>query len=150
MHFREVRSPDSLSLSPQDLVGQRLVSIDASVAPNSWVFHFERAKLQVGSLWRLVSSRQVTVTGNDHGQKFGHETSVDASSRLHAALDDQPITSAHLGPVNGDLTIEFGAISLQVVVSSAGYESWGLSRADGSQLVAISGGRVALFRSEPR
>jgi hypothetical protein len=148
MHFREVRSPDPTTLSPQDLVGQRIVSIDDSAAPNSWVFHFERARLQIGSLWRLVSDHQVTVTGDDHGQMFGHKTPVDASSRIHAALGDQPVTSTRLGPVTGDLTIEFGTISLQVVVSSGGHESWGMSRADGSQLVAISGGRVALFRSD--
>ncbi len=149
MRLSEVRTPDPAALSAQDLVGQRVASIDISAAPNSWVFRFERATLQVGSFWRLVSDYNVTVTGSDHGQMFGHATPVDASSRIFAALGDRSVTATRLGPVTGDLTIEFGLLlRLQIVVQSSGYESWGLFRADGSQLVATSGGRVALFRPD--
>jgi hypothetical protein len=149
MRLREVRTTDRAALSAQDLVGQRIASIDISGAPSSCVFRFGRATLQVESFWRLVSDRNVTVTGSDHGQMFGHETPVDASSRILAAVGDRSVTATRLGPVTGDLTIEFGPLLLlQLIVESSGYESWRLSRADGSQLVATSGGRVALFRPD--
>jgi hypothetical protein len=139
-------APDVTALSAQDLVGQRLTSIDTTSAPNFWIFRFEHAQLSVETIWRLVSENQVIATGDDHGQMFGHRSPVDSSSRLLGAVGEQCVSATSTGPVIGDLTLKFGPqLRLELLVRSSGYESWMLARADGTQLVAVSGGRLALF-----
>jgi hypothetical protein len=149
MRMIQVQTTDPAELSADELVGQRVTLIESSAAPIMWWFRFERCTLSVETVWRLISDSRVLVTGEDHGQMFGHDTPVDASALLREAVGDRPVTAAHLGPIHGDLTLEFApTLYLQVFVQSSGYESWSLSKSDGSQLVATSGGRVSLYRPD--
>jgi len=145
----EVPSPDPDDLSLGFLVGRRITAIDVSTAPNNWVFSFDGGgTLAVESLWRLVSEGRIEVTSDDHQQRFGLPTLVDASAHALQTIDAKPIRGAHFDTTTGDLTIEFvNTLRLEAIVTSGGYENWAVSKPDGTQLIAVGGGRVAFFRS---
>ena len=82
MLINEVSSPQPDDLSLEFLVGRRVTGIDASEAPNNWIFLFDgKRTLSVESLWRLVSDRRIVVTSADHQQRFGLPEPIDASER---------------------------------------------------------------------
>jgi Family of unknown function (DUF6188) len=147
MHLTEVARPDPESLSVQQLVGQQLTNIDVSGLPN-WVFHFSGGvKLSATTVWRLLASGRVEVTSEDHGQTFGAVEPEDAFGALARTTHDRPILTAAVDAVTADLSIGFtDDIRLQVLSISAGYENWTMFRPDGTQLVAMGGGRLALFK----
>lgn len=65
-----------------------------------------------------------------------------------AALASARVALATYDEVTGDLRIDFdNGVSLQVLVTSSGYESWTLSQCGGAFLVATGGGRVVPFDS---
>jgi hypothetical protein len=149
MRITEIPSPDPDDLSLEFLVGRRMTVIDASAAPNGWVFRFDGSgTLGVECLWRLVSDERIVVTSEDHQQRFGLPAPIDASARALQAIDAKPIRRARFDTTTGDLTIEFAnGVRLEAIVTSGGYENWAFSKPDGTQLIALGGGRVAFFRT---
>jgi hypothetical protein len=127
IRITEIPSPDPDDLSLEFLVERRITVIDASAAPNGWVFRFDGSgTLGVECLWRLVSDERIVVTSEDA----------------------KPIRRARFDATTDDLTIEFAnSVRLEAIVTSGGYENWALSKPDGTQLIAVGGGRVAFFRT---
>jgi hypothetical protein len=149
MLINEVSSPQPDDLSLEFLVGRRITEIDASAAPDSWVFLFDgKRTLGVECLWRIVADGRIVVTSADHEQRFGLPDPIDASARALLAIDAKPVHAAHFDTTTGDLKIEFAdSLRLEAIVTSGGYENWGLWKPDGTELHAVGGGRVAFFRS---
>ncbi len=133
------------------LLGCRLESVDASAAPDQWLFRFEQGiTLNVVSLWRVISAGRVLITSVDHGQMFGLSEPVDASVVCQSAIGEAVPQSAAYDDITGDLTIKFSkTIRLEAIVNSSGYESWTLSDARGNMFVGLGGGSVAVWRSSP-
>jgi hypothetical protein len=142
--YRPIHKGDREAMSVACLAGLRLVEIDASAAPYSWVFRFEGAcALTAEGLWRVIASGRVAVTGMDHDQIFGLEVPVDAGRRATDVIGSAVVATAGFDGSTGDLWIEFaGGVRLEILTTSTGYESWTLWRPDGTQLVGTGGGEV--------
>jgi hypothetical protein len=142
------RDPGTMSLACVD--GRRITDVDASAAPSCWVFHLgSDCRLTAEGLWRLIKDGRVVVAGIDHLQWFGLPAPFDARQRTIEAIGSAAASAARYDPETGDLRIEFsGGARLEVITHSSGYESWTLSRPDGTQLVAVGGGEVVLYGPE--
>jgi hypothetical protein len=76
---------------------------------------------------------------------FGLKEPVDARAEALNAIGGAVIQRARCAEVTGDLRLEFDNDAwLDVLVDSCGYESWQLSKPDGTVIVAIGGGKVTL------
>jgi hypothetical protein len=117
--------------------------------PLVWSFAFAPGRtLQVESLWRVITPRGVVLTSNDHGQRFGLPSPVDASKEVSILLASKAITSVTVDELTSDLTIAFGPeLRLEVVATSAGYESWQIHDSAGVNYVAQGGGKVSTWTS---
>ena len=131
------------------MVGRKLLGLDSSAAPGSWVFRFDGdCVLTAESMWRVSKGGRITVSDRDHEQLFGLSVPVDATARVMQATAGATVTHAHFQSI-GDLRVEFeNGASLEVLTDSSGYESWTLFRPDGTQLVATGGGEVVPFGPE--
>lgn len=148
MRLTEVLKPEPGALSAGFLVGQRLGEIDRSALPY-WRACFDGGTcLVAATLWRFIENGRVRVTSEDHGHRFGLPEPVDAYARLEESVGNRAVSSAAIDARTGDLKIGFGPeMSLEVLSTSCGYENWTLHNVDGSQLIALGGGRVGLFRA---
>ncbi len=109
---------------------------------HSTAFHCGDAVLVVESLWRLRVAVAMRLTSDDHEQKFGRDTPVDGPVGAYALLRDREVQGVKVDDRCADLvfTLE-GDTVLEVLTTSAGYESWEL-RAPTHRLVAVSGGTI--------
>jgi hypothetical protein len=123
------------------LIGLACTGVSPSTEHSS-AFRFGNATLVVESLWRISRDGRLRRTSNDNGQRFGHQTAVDANSEATELLAGRRIAEVRVEPLRGDVVIRFdGEVILEVITDSAGYEAWTLS-APGRSLVAASGGTV--------
>ena len=106
----------------------------------SWFFRFSDAEsLRAGCLWRLMRNGRLSLTSNDHGQKFGLTQPVDAVLLAAASLTGKEVVSIAWSDETGDLGIILGDdLVLQVLVDSSGYETWELSL-EGKRYIAQGG-----------
>ena len=117
--------------------------------PHVWSFAFEPGRtLQVESLWRIVTPRGVVLTSGDYGQRFGLPAPVDASKEVSKLLASEAISAVRVDEATSDLSLAFGPdLRLEVVATSAGYESWQIHDAAGVNYVAQGGGKVSTWTS---
>ena len=102
-------------------------------------------RLQVESLWRLVSSGTLVLTSRDDGQLFGHGQPVQAIVELSNKLVGRTLSAVHLSPATADLALNFGSHVFQAISDSSGYEAWQLEGPAGTVAVGQGGGNVAVF-----
>lgn len=123
----------------QALVGGRITSVrlDAKV----WTITFDNASvLTIECLWRLEASGKIIRTSEDHLQMFGNSTFVDSASELEHQTKGVSVSAATFIAGTADLRLAFGpSIVLEVISTSAEYESWHVSTSSGNELHAISG-----------
>ena len=91
-----------------------------------WVIEFaSRFVMAVGTLWRLVGATYVCVTSEDHGHQFGLPAPVDAAAKANDLLSEATIQAVEFDARTGDLRFHFNdTLSLEIVTTSSGYESW--------------------------
>lgn len=83
------------------------------------------------------------MSSDDHGHPFGLDTPTDSAERASALFGSRKIESAVVRAETGDLVLRFaGDVMLEVLVTSAGYESWALFSPTGGEVVAIGGGEL--------
>ncbi len=147
--YRPICERSERTMSVGCMLGRRLLELDSSAAPGSWVFRFDGGcVLTAESMWRVIKDGRVTVADMDHEQLFGHSAPVDAAARVLQATAGMTVTQADFQST-GDLRVQFeNGVCLEVLTNSSGYESWTLFRPDGTQLVAIGGGEVVPFGPE--
>ena len=115
--------------------------------PGNTTFTFGDAQLAVDGWWRVIVGGLVSITSQDHQQLFGRSKPIDARREAMAVLAERPIEQAILREA-GDVVITVeGGTRLEVLVSSAGCESWNLT-APGHHFVGMPGGRVSDFSPE--
>ncbi|AXK71268.1 hypothetical protein DWG18_02490 [Lysobacter sp. TY2-98] len=81
-------------------------------------------RIQVESLWRLLSDDCLVLTSGDEGQLFGRASPVRAIPELAAALVGKPVSSLLASAGTRDLTVVLGNLTFQVIADSSGYEAW--------------------------
>ena len=102
-------------------------------------------RVQIESLWRLLSSGTLALTSRDEGQLFGRKEPVHAISELSNKLLGHTLTAVQVSRETADLTLNFGGQSLQVVSDSSGYEAWQVAGPIGIVAVGQGGGNVAVW-----
>ena len=106
--------------------------------------HFGRDfMIAIGSQWRLLNNERILVTDSDDSQWFGLSAPVDAAAKANAALDGNSLRSIEFSPVTGDLRFHFsGALVLEILTISSGYESWEMYLRNEHFAVGGSGGLI--------
>lgn len=90
--------------------------------------------------WRLVGSKSIIVSSEDDGHQFGLPAQVDAETLANQALSDKLVDHAILDVRTGDCEINVGGfLSMQILTSSMGYESWQMYK-DGEFIAAVGNG----------
>jgi len=102
-------------------------------------------RLQIESLWRLLSSGTLALTSRDDGQLFGRNEPVNAVSDLSSKLLGQTLSALQVAQGTADLTLHFGEQILHVVSDSSGYEAWQVEGPTGTVAVGQGGGNVAVW-----
>ncbi|GAB3782516.1 DUF6188 family protein [Dyella agri] len=102
-------------------------------------------RLQIESLWRLLSSGAVALTSEDEGQLFGGSQPLRAIPELSSKLHGQTLVSCQATPGTADLTLNFGQSVLQVITDSSGYEAWQVEGPAGTLAVGQGGGNVVVW-----
>jgi hypothetical protein len=148
--YRPIPERTVAAMSVRCLVGCRLLDLDSSAAPGSWVFRFDgECVLTAVGTWRVIKGGRVRVAGEDHQQRFGLPAPMDAGRQAVQTIAGGVVTHASFDEGTGDLRVTFdNDVRLEVLTDSFGYESWTLFRPDGTQLVATGGGEVVPFGPE--
>lgn len=102
-------------------------------------------RLQIESLWRLLSSGTLALTSKDEGQLFGGSQPLRVLSELSSKLLGQTLASCQVAQGTADLTLNFGQAVLQVVTDSSGYEAWQVEGPTGTVAVGQGGGNVVVW-----
>jgi len=130
------------------IIGCRIESVSFHES-HLWSFALAPGRtLKVESLWRIVTPRGLALTSDDHGQRFGLPSPVDAAQEVSKLLASRAITSVTVDELTSDLAIAFGPdVRLEVLATSAGYESWQIYDSAGVNYVAQGGGKVSTWKS---
>ena len=127
------------------LIGECCTAVTERYVGNA-TFEFPSASLAIDCAWRLLRDGWLVLAHRDHEQLFGRATPVDVFREAAALLAGRPVTAGRIDVQVGDIALEFaGGMRLQVFNDSSGYEGWRIGRADGTSLVAASGGEVSIF-----
>ncbi len=123
----------------QTLVGLQIASVH--VDDHVWAISFSNdSTLTVECLWRLTSKATLIRTSEDHLQMFGNSTFVDAAWELEHLTRGISVSSVTFVPGTADLRLELGPSTvLEIISTSAGYESWHLAVPDSGELHAVAG-----------
>ena len=116
---------------------------EVTAREHDWLFIFSsHVSIVAESHWRLLEGNRVIITDEDHGQLFGHKTPVDATAVVCTELNGAPVVRATFSQVS-DLLLSFtNGCTLELLVSSAGYENWHAYGPDESHTFAIGGGEL--------
>jgi hypothetical protein len=136
-----------MSLDLKPLVGQTVVSVEK--IDYSWFFTFSGGdSLATQASWRLVGSKGLIVTSEDHAQQFGLPEPVNAAKILTDDLHSTPITDANYDSRTGDLFLNFcDQKYIQFLQMSFGYESWKL-RIGRKEFICLGSGSYAEFEED--
>ena len=124
----------------QSLLGDRIENTKYDEASESWLIQFKGGStLNVECMWRLLEEGVITSTSSDHDQMFGRKTPFNGEAALNE-MEDHEILSVDAQVKTGDINIKLGEyFTLQILPTSAGYESWQFKEKDGQSITAISG-----------
>lgn len=124
----------------KSIIGQHIESASHDVDSNSWLIKFGGgSSLNIECMWRLLEEGVITSTSYDHGQFFGNEKPFNGEAALNEMAEHE-IVSVDSHVETGDVNIKLGEyFILQIIPTSAGYESWQFKDTNGSSIVASSG-----------
>lgn len=112
--------------------------------PDNTTFEFGDAQLAADGWWRVITNNVIAITSGDNARQVGVPRPVDVRREAIALLAEHRVEAARV-TADGDLVLRLdGGVRLEVLASSAAYESWNLT-APGHHLVAMPGGRVSDF-----
>ena len=116
----------------------------------SWRFEFEgRTTLDVRCPWRIVADGRIALGNGDHGQQFGLPKSLDGKQQAERLLVGS-VAKVSLREQTADLILELEqGTSLEIFNSSSGYEGWECSSTDGLLAVAMGGGEISVWMTDP-
>lgn len=131
------------------LVGRRCTAL-TYFGLNSWRFDFEeQTRLDVRCPWRIVANDRIALGNVDHEQQFGLPKPIDAIHEVSSLLKGR-VVMATVRKGTADLVIEFANRTfLEVFNSSSGYEGWECSSKNGLLAIALGGGEIQTFHTDP-
>ncbi len=138
-------SQDGPPFNGAPLVGQRLLSVEKK--NYTWLFVFSAdVSIATESAWRVIERHRIVVGSEDHDQRFGRPSPVNAGNEVLTRAQGGIVEAVSVAADTGDLTISFSTTTyLQLLQLSSGYESWRLV-ANGQQTVCTGGGSIATDR----
>ena len=108
---------------------------------------FSKVTVGVECLWRIVTRGRVALTSEDHGHQFGLPAPVDAVARCTELFSTRHVSAVTLREDTADLAIEFtDDLRLEVIPTSAGYESWRLHDPSGTSYFVQGGGQICIWK----
>lgn len=127
-------------------VGKRLTEV--AKRDYSWSFGFSAGGcVTTESAWRLISENGISVTSEDHGQRFGSDKPVDAGARVLAATKGMQVEESRLVEGTSDLLLRFEkGVRLEFLNLSCGFETWRATH--GSEDVICMGGGALLLNEK--
>jgi hypothetical protein len=140
-----------LNFAPRDIdlswmVG-RVVGEVTFREPDSWCFLFE-AKVWIAAdcPWRIIRDGRITLSSDDHGQKFGLPAHIDAAAAATSLLASASVSAVQLREDTADLLIDFvGWLRLEIIPLSSGYESWQWGDPSGESFFVQGGGNIVRY-----
>ncbi|MFQ1625171.1 DUF6188 family protein [Lysobacter zhanggongensis] len=127
------------------LIGQTIVSVERWEGCPCVIKLSGGYRVQIESLWRLLSSGKLVLTSRDDEQLFGRSTPVQAISELSSKLVGQTLNALEVTQGTADLTLHFRQEVLQIVSDSSGYEAWQVEGPSSIVAVGQGGGSVAVW-----
>ncbi len=126
----------------KNLVGSNIQSAELDSGAKSWLLKFNNGDtLNVECIWRLLEEGYLSSTSEDHDQFFGQKKPFNGIAALNE-MSTHKILKVSVCQNTGDIDITLGKyFILQIIPTSAGYESWVYQQNDGQRFVA-SGGQV--------
>jgi hypothetical protein len=99
--------------------------------------------IAIGCQWRLRDDVRIFVTNTDDGHWFGLAAPVDAAAKANEALDGKILNSIEFSSTTGDLIFHFSErLTLEILTTSFGYESWVMFLRNEHFAVGGSGGLI--------
>ena len=128
-----------------DLVGHRLRDIEWREF--DFVFSFTTGMcVQVSCPWRIVSGDRIAFAEADDGQQFGRGEPVNGPADSKRLLVGRTVERIAIRADTADLTIVFeNDVRLEIWTNSRLYERWELHDGSGLMVVAMGGGRPAIW-----
>jgi len=130
------------------IVGRSVVALSFRQSAR-WLLSFgSDADISIECLWRIIQSERIVLTSEDHEQKFGLPAPLNASARGEALLAGKFVTSAQLREATADIILTFEhELKMEILSTSAGYESWQLRDPKGMSYVAQGGGQLCTWKA---
>jgi hypothetical protein len=127
------------------LVGTNLSSVEKK--DFSWFFIFSNGgSVVTESPWRLVTTKGIVVTSEDHGHLFGRKEPTDAAASVLTATRNKKVQAFQLSVRSSDLIVAFnGNIQIEFLNMSGGYEAW-RALFQSLQVICTGGGELAVFK----
>jgi hypothetical protein len=126
------------------IIGRSIVAVRLN-EPSQWLFELE-PKINIGAEcpWRILKNGQIQISSEDHLQKYGLPTPLDAGTFATELLGSHTITNIEIRNSTADLLIKFtDELQLEIIPFSSWYESWGISTPSGFRIVAQGGGQLS-------
>ena len=117
--------------------------------PTQWSFSFGPG-IGIGAEcpWRLLQGGSVSISSEDHLQQCGLPAPLDAAAVATRLLASHPVTHVEVRDGTADLILELGgALRLEIIPISSGYESWCVTTPSGFYVVAQGGGQLSGYRA---
>ena len=113
--------------------------------PTQWSFSFgPGVAIGVECPWRLLRDGAVSISSQDHLQRYGLPAPLDAAGVATSLLSGHAVTSVAVRQGSADLVLSFGGgLRLEIIPFSSGYESWGVTTPSGFYVVAQGGGQLS-------
>ena len=97
----------------------------------------------IGTVWRLLGHSSIVVTSEDDGHQFGLSSPINAAAKANSFLRGRPLVEVTFDIRTGDLMMHFADdLMLQILTTSAGYESWQIYHKGECFAVGANGGLV--------
>ena len=128
------------------MVGRR-ANVRVSESGHQWFFDLGNSScISVECPWRVLLKGKIRLSGEDHNQKYGLSSPIDAAAEANKLLDDSPIVSAELRHGTGDLVVNFEReLRLEVIPFFGGYEAWQFSTPQGRHVLAGCAGELSTW-----
>ena len=127
------------------MLGRAFVEVKF-MAPASWSFRFDGGvEIRSDSVWRIVVGGRIALSSEDHGQRYGLPSPVDAEARCQSLIVQVRIERAEVREDTRDIVIVFeSGARLDILPVSSGYESWQVAAPDGTRTIAQGGGNLVV------
>jgi hypothetical protein len=127
------------------VIGNEVTRVQAH--PFTWQFHFQGdCFVNIECPWRVFEKGTYKFSGADHDQKFGLREPFDVVKETTRLIAGKKVTELSIAKEAADLVLHFeDEVRIELLQNSGGYEAWNVSGPDGILVVAMGGGKLAVW-----